>query len=105
VRDGVRGADRALVLTGGWQTDRERAYVSLSRVRERTDVYVSREHPGETGSDNYLAALTASDDAVGIAYADVSTGRAAAALSMVDAPVCSVWSVMLLLEPGLPSWT
>lgn len=36
------------------------------------------EHLLERGSDNYLAALTASDDAVGIAYADVSTGRAAA---------------------------
>jgi conjugative relaxase-like TrwC/TraI family protein len=44
-------ADRALVLTGGWQSDRERAYVALSRARERTDVYVSREDLGEDGSD------------------------------------------------------
>jgi conjugative relaxase-like TrwC/TraI family protein len=42
--------DRALVLTGGWQSDRERAYVALSRARERTDVYVSREDLGEDGT-------------------------------------------------------
>ena len=43
--------DRALVLMGGWQTDRERAYVALSRARERTDVYVSREDLGHDGVD------------------------------------------------------
>lgn len=43
--------DRALLLTGGWQTDRERAYVGLTRARERTDVYVSREDLGEQGLD------------------------------------------------------
>ncbi len=39
------------MLTGGWQTDRERAYVALSRARERTDIYVSREDLGEDGTD------------------------------------------------------
>jgi ATP-dependent exoDNAse (exonuclease V) alpha subunit len=43
--------DRAFVLTGGWQADRERAYVALSRARERTDMYVSREDLGEQGMD------------------------------------------------------
>jgi len=43
--------DRALVLTGGWQTDRERSYVAFTRARERTDVYVSREDLGEAGLD------------------------------------------------------
>ena len=43
--------DRAFVLTGGWQTDRERAYVALSRAREQTDIYVSREDLGEQGMD------------------------------------------------------
>ncbi len=43
--------DRAMALLGGWQTDRERAYVALSRARERTDVYVSREDLGEEGLD------------------------------------------------------
>jgi conjugative relaxase-like TrwC/TraI family protein len=43
--------DRAFVLTGGWQTDRERAYVALSRAREQTDIYVSREDLGEQGID------------------------------------------------------
>jgi len=44
--------DRALVLTGGWQTDRERAYVALTRARERTDVYLAREELGEEGLDD-----------------------------------------------------
>jgi conjugative relaxase-like TrwC/TraI family protein len=43
--------DRAFVLTGGWQTDRERAYVALSRAREQTDIYASREDLGEQGMD------------------------------------------------------
>ena len=43
--------DRGFVLTGGWQADRERAYVALSRARERTDIYVSREDLGEQGMD------------------------------------------------------
>ncbi len=41
----------AFVLTGGWQTDRERAYVALTRARDRTDLYVSREDLGEQGMD------------------------------------------------------
>jgi ATP-dependent exoDNAse (exonuclease V) alpha subunit len=44
-------AERALVLSGGWQTDRERAYVALTRAREQTDIYVSREDLGEQGMD------------------------------------------------------
>jgi conjugative relaxase-like TrwC/TraI family protein len=46
-----RTVDQAFVLTGGWQTDRERAYVALTRARERTDIYVSREDLGEQGMD------------------------------------------------------
>ena len=45
-------ADRALVLTGGWQTDRERAYVAVSRAREQTDVYAAREDLGHQGIDS-----------------------------------------------------
>jgi ATP-dependent exoDNAse (exonuclease V) alpha subunit len=39
------------VLTGGWQTGREHAYVAVTRARERTDIYVSREDLGEQGMD------------------------------------------------------
>jgi conjugative relaxase-like TrwC/TraI family protein len=39
------------ILAGGWQTDKEHMYVSLSRARERTDIYVSREDLGEQGMD------------------------------------------------------
>jgi conjugative relaxase-like TrwC/TraI family protein len=43
---------RAHVLLGGWQTDRQRAYVALSRAREQTDIYASREDLGEQGMDS-----------------------------------------------------
>src|SRR5262249_4449137 len=46
-----RTVDEAYVLMGGWQTDRERAYVALTRARDRTDVYVAREDLGEEGMD------------------------------------------------------
>ncbi len=41
--------DRALVLIGGWQTDRERAYVALTRAREQTNIYTAREDLGHQG--------------------------------------------------------
>jgi conjugative relaxase-like TrwC/TraI family protein len=46
-----RTVDRSFVLTGGWQTDREGAYVALTRAQEQTDIYVSREDLGEQGMD------------------------------------------------------
>jgi hypothetical protein len=45
-------ADRGLVLTGGWQTDRESSYVALSRAREQTDIYAAREDLGHQGIDS-----------------------------------------------------
>ena len=39
------------ILIGGWQTDKEHAYVTLSRAREETQIYVSREDLGEEGFD------------------------------------------------------
>ena len=44
-------AETSGILTGGWQTDREHAYVALSRAREQTQVYVAREDLGEAGLD------------------------------------------------------
>jgi conjugative relaxase-like TrwC/TraI family protein len=44
-------AETSGILTGGWQTDREHTYVAVSRARERTDLYVSREDLGDTGMD------------------------------------------------------
>jgi conjugative relaxase-like TrwC/TraI family protein len=40
--------ERAQILIGGWQTDRERAYVALSRAREQTDIHIAR---GDLGED------------------------------------------------------
>jgi conjugative relaxase-like TrwC/TraI family protein len=42
-------ANSALTLIGGWQTDRERAYVALTRAREQTNIYVSKENLGTQG--------------------------------------------------------
>jgi ATP-dependent exoDNAse (exonuclease V) alpha subunit len=44
-------AETSGILSGGWQTDREHAYVALSRAREQTQVYVAREDLGEAGMD------------------------------------------------------
>jgi conjugative relaxase-like TrwC/TraI family protein len=42
---------RTLVVTGGWQTSKEPAYVEASRAREGTDWYVNRRELGEEGHD------------------------------------------------------
>jgi conjugative relaxase-like TrwC/TraI family protein len=42
---------RTLVVTGGWQTSKEPAYVEASRAREGTDWYVNRQDLGEHGHD------------------------------------------------------
>jgi len=43
--------DRAVVLTGGWQTSKESSYVEASRARHGTDWYVAREELGREGED------------------------------------------------------
>jgi ATP-dependent exoDNAse (exonuclease V) alpha subunit len=42
---------RTLVVTGGWQTSKEPAYVEASRARQGTDWYVSRDDLGTDGQD------------------------------------------------------
>ncbi len=44
-------ANKALALIGGWQTDRERAYVALTRGREETNIYTSKNSLGNHGMD------------------------------------------------------
>jgi hypothetical protein len=44
-------AETSGILIGGWQTDKEHAYVTVSRAREQTQIYVSREDLGEQGFD------------------------------------------------------
>ena len=52
---------RTVVVTGGWQTSKEPAYVEASRARRGTDWFVSREDLGTEGKDcdriTQLAAL------------------------------------------------
>jgi hypothetical protein len=43
--------ERSVVLTGGWQTSRETAYVEATRARKGTDWYISREDLGIEGHD------------------------------------------------------
>jgi conjugative relaxase-like TrwC/TraI family protein len=42
---------RTLVVTGGWQTSKEPAYVEASRARRGTDWFVNRQDLGEHGHD------------------------------------------------------
>ncbi len=44
-------AETSGILTGAWQTDREHTYVAVSRAREQTQIYVTREDLGEQGMD------------------------------------------------------
>jgi hypothetical protein len=37
--------ERAIVLTGGWQTSKETAYVEATRARQRTDWHIARQDP------------------------------------------------------------
>jgi conjugative relaxase-like TrwC/TraI family protein len=43
--------DRAVVLTGGWQTSKETAYVQATRARHGTDWHLARDQLGEEGRD------------------------------------------------------
>jgi len=43
--------DRAVVLTGGWQTSKETAYVQATRARKGTDWYLGRDQLGIEGQD------------------------------------------------------
>jgi hypothetical protein len=42
---------RTVVLTGGWQTGKETAYVEASRPRQGTDWYINRDELGTDGQD------------------------------------------------------
>jgi hypothetical protein len=42
---------RTIVITGGWQTSKEPAYVEASRARHATDWYVNRDDLGTEGHD------------------------------------------------------
>jgi ATP-dependent exoDNAse (exonuclease V) alpha subunit len=44
---------RTLVVTGGWQTSKEPAYVEASRARQGTSWYVNREDLGTEGHDTH----------------------------------------------------
>ena len=43
--------ERSVVLTGGWQTSKETAYVEASRARHGTDWFIARDDLGDEGQD------------------------------------------------------
>jgi ATP-dependent exoDNAse (exonuclease V) alpha subunit len=43
--------ERSIILTGGWQTSKETAYVEATRARQRTDWYIARDDLGQDGQD------------------------------------------------------
>jgi conjugative relaxase-like TrwC/TraI family protein len=44
--------DRSVVLTGGWQTNKESAYVQATRAREATEWFLARDELGLDGQDD-----------------------------------------------------
>lgn len=58
------------------------------------------EHLLERGSNNYLAALTLAGDAIGIAYADISTGRAAGTAYSGDGGLDETLAEVVRLGPA-----
>jgi DNA mismatch repair protein MutS len=58
------------------------------------------EHLLDRGSNNYLAALTLAGDTIGIAYADISTGRAAATAYSGDGGLEETLSELVRLGPA-----
>lgn len=43
--------ERSIIITGGWQTSKETAYVEATRARHGTDWYIARDDLGEEGQD------------------------------------------------------
>jgi conjugative relaxase-like TrwC/TraI family protein len=43
--------ERSIVLTGGWQTSKETAYVEATRARKGTDWFIARDDLGDDGQD------------------------------------------------------
>ncbi len=43
--------ERSVVLTGGWQTSKETAYVEATRARNGTDWFIARDDLGSDGQD------------------------------------------------------
>lgn len=43
--------ERSVVLTGGWQTSKETAYVEATRARHGTDWFIARDDLGAEGQD------------------------------------------------------
>ncbi len=43
--------ERSIVLTGGWQTSKETAYVEATRARQGTDLFIARDDLGNEGQD------------------------------------------------------
>ncbi|MGA2165564.1 MAG: MobF family relaxase, partial [Solirubrobacteraceae bacterium] len=49
--------NRSIVVTGGWQTSKETAYVEATRARHGTDWYIARDQLGEEGHDHQRITL------------------------------------------------
>jgi ATP-dependent exoDNAse (exonuclease V) alpha subunit len=43
--------ERSIVVTGGWQTSKETAYVEATRARHGTDWFIARDQLGDDGQD------------------------------------------------------
>jgi ATP-dependent exoDNAse (exonuclease V) alpha subunit len=80
--------NRTLVVTGGWQTSKEPAYVEASRARHGTNWYVNRQDLGEHGQDS---------DRIKHLAQDMSRSRAQAPSIAHHEPVDHAWEAGLTL--------
>ena len=55
--------ERSVVLTGGWQTSKETAYVEASRARQATEWFLARDELGAEGQDERRVMQLAPQDA------------------------------------------
>ena len=74
---------RTLVITGGWQTSKEPAYVEASRARNGTDWFLSREELGVEGQD--------ADRVDRLARAMRRSGAQTPSLAHTERPDAGVW--------------
>jgi ATP-dependent exoDNAse (exonuclease V) alpha subunit len=78
--------DRAMVLTGGWQTSREGAYVQASRARHGSDWYLARDELGEQGQDEQRIERLAQKMRQPQADANARASRAVRPARLSDSP-------------------
>jgi DNA mismatch repair protein MutS len=94
------GQQRIVALADQLEVPIPNKLVRRDVTRVVTPGTLIEEHLLERGSNNYLAALTLAGDAIGIAYADISTGRAAGTAYSGDGGLDETLAELVRLGPA-----